>query len=608
MDLVSDIKARINIEDLVGGYVQLKKVGRSYKGLCPFHQEKTPSFYVNPEKQLAYCFGCHQGGDLFAFYQLIEGADFPQALSQLAERAGLNMRDYRSSFQKVPSKSEKQPFFEAHEKAADFFSDRLWNSEDGKKVLDYLFRRGLSEKTIRDFWLGYAPDEFDGLTKFLLNEHVDRTVLIQSGLILSKDVAGERVYDRFRGRLMFPIKNAQGMIAAFGGRALKKDMEPKYLNSPETPLYHKSEILYLFSDAKNVIREKGVLLVEGYMDAIACHQAGFTNAVATSGTALTVQQVQLLRRYTDTFYFCFDNDNAGWEASRRGFFEVLGQEGFVKMVCLPYGKDPSECLQEGDPDSRESFSRAIIGARDFLEVYFDRLLEEFSPEKSESVSRIMKEILPVFQQIRSPVVLDCAIRDLAKRLDIREESIYQEISRDKSGKFSNKSGAFSSKNMMKNATQDVSKNSDTGKSHMVLKRLSPEETVLAVLLHFPEKFDALRERISGFQFSEKFQQSFAVLLESGSAALLEAAHFHRLDEDVCRLIHFLSFYAESVYAQLRPIDLEKLLRISLDKISENIKNTRLGVLKKAIRKAETEKNFEELRSLMEELKTLLRKS
>lgn len=603
VDLVSDIKARINIEDLVGGYVQLKKVGRSYKGLCPFHQEKTPSFYVNPEKQLAYCFGCHQGGDLFAFYQLIEGADFPQALSQLAERAGLNPQEYRTSFQKIPNKSQKQPFFEVHEKAADFFSENLWNTDDGKKVLDYLFRRGLTEKTIRDFRLGFSPDEFDALTKYLLEAHIDRTVLIQSGLVIVKDVSGDRVYDRFRGRLMFPIKNTQGMIVGFGARALKKEMEPKYLNSPETPLYHKSEILYGFCDAKNVIREKGVLLVEGYMDLIACHQAGFTNAVATSGTALTTAQVKLLRRSTDTFYFCFDRDFAGWEASKHGFLEVLSQEGFVRMVQIPSGKDPAECLQSSgdvsDNASSESFSRAISDARPFLDIYFDRLFEQYFGSdvgrNSESVIHVMKEAVGVFQQIRSPVVLDLAIRDLAKRLDIREDSIYQEISRSKSGSFSPKIGK----------TREAVKSSD---SPMVLKRLSPEETFLAVLFHFPEKFALVREKIFISAFSEKFQPIFTLLLEKGPSALLEAAHLHHLDEESCRLIHFLSFYAESVYAQLRPHDLEKLLQISLDKIFENIKNTRLGVLKKSIRKAESEKSSEELKILMEELKVLLRKS
>ncbi|MEK7545390.1 MAG: DNA primase, partial [Patescibacteria group bacterium] len=237
MDLVADIKSHINVEDLVSSYVQLKRVGKNFKGLCPFHTEKSPSFYVSAEKQLAYCFGCQQGGDIFQFFQLIEGVDFSEALKMLAERAGLDYAQYRSTMQKMPSKNEKQILLDAHEKATAFFETQLWETSAGATALEYIRGRGLSDETIRRFRIGFAPDSFDALYTFLSHENISKTSLIESGLVISKDTSGDRVYDRFRLRLMFPIKNAQGQIVAFGGRALKKDMEPKYLNSPETILY-----------------------------------------------------------------------------------------------------------------------------------------------------------------------------------------------------------------------------------------------------------------------------------------------------------------------------------------------------------------------------------
>jgi DNA primase len=591
MDLVADIKARLNIEDVVSSYVQLRRMGRSLKGLCPFHQEKTPSFHVSLEKQIAYCFGCHRGGDVFQFVQEVENIDFQQSLKLLADRAGLDYEQYRAHAgfaggTKVPSKSEKEPFLDAHEKATRFFSDQLWNTQDGLKVVEYLTKRGLKEATIRDFRLGFAPDGGDDLYKFLSHEKISKDVLLQSGLITLRDTEGERVYDRFRGRLMFPIFNAAGQIVAFGGRALKKGMEPKYLNSPETALYHKSDVLYGFDRAKKMMREKGALLVEGYMDLIACHQAGFTNAVAASGTALTSQHVRMLKRFTDTFYFCFDNDHAGWQASRRAYGEVLAHDGFVRMIQFPDAKDPDEILR----DHPEVFAAAYEQARPFLEILYERLFTEHPGNSAESVSHIMGEVTPLLKMIKSRVSLDIAVRDLAKKLGVREASVYDELNRLPKDRFSPR--------------DKVDSEDNNNPSSRFFRQISPEETILAILFRHPEKILFVGQHLMLDSISEPYRPLLRILFEQEVYDF--DAFTAQLSEEERKRVDFLSFYGETVYSQLRPDDLQKDLKASLDKIEYNRKNEQLEALKKQIRALEEQGKKDESRALLSQLEKIVR--
>lgn len=569
MDLVADIKSHINVEDLVASYVQLKRVGRNFKGLCPFHTEKSPSFYVSAEKQLAYCFGCHQGGDIFQFFQLVEGVDFSEALKLLAERAGLDYAQYRSTTSKMPSKSEKQILLDAHEKATAFFETQLWETPEGSSALEYIRKRGLSDETIRRFRIGFAPDSFDALYNFLSQEKISKTSLIESGLVISKDTSGERVYDRFRLRLMFPIKNAQGQIVAFGGRALKKESEPKYLNSPETILYHKSEILYGFFDAKNVIREKGALLVEGYMDVIACHQAGFSHAVATSGTALTAQQVQMIHRLHDRFYFCFDRDNAGWEASKRGFLQVIPVAGIVRVVEIPSGKDPDECIKE----SPEAFTQALEHARPFFDVYLDRLFLQYPSIDSESAPKILSEVVPMLQQISSQASLDFLVRDIAKRLSVREASIYDALKRDR--QLLHASVMRSSK---KNISGKNPQESLSVPDPLTKPLLIPEEILIAVFFRFPEKIDLVKQHFPLDFLTGSYREVFTFIFEHGVSLLTDSSVLVNFSEAIRSRICFLSFYAEQRY-DLFP---EEEFQDALDKIWINHKNAQVKVLEQAV--------------------------
>jgi DNA primase len=263
-DPVDEIKSRLSIEELVSSYVQLKKAGRSYKGLCPFHSEKTPSFVVSSEKQICHCFGCNKGGDIFTFIQEVEGISFPEALRLLADRVGVKIEENKSKSVSV-SKKEKDEFYRAHDLAAEFFEKQLLSSRDGEKVLEYLYKRGLTNETIKEFRLGFAPDSYDSLYPFLLKKGINKDILIQSGLVSAKNLSSDDIYDKYRQRLIFPILDNLGKICGFGGRALKKDQMPKYLNSPENIIYNKSKLLYGLYHSQKAIKEfDKILLVEGY--------------------------------------------------------------------------------------------------------------------------------------------------------------------------------------------------------------------------------------------------------------------------------------------------------------------------------------------------------
>lgn len=338
MDAVAEIKMRLPIEQLVAQYCQLIKKGRNFACLCPFHNDSHPSLLVSPDKGIAYCFACRSGGDILSFYQKIEGCDFPQALRELAEKAGVKLEVRHGS--QAPKKSEKDRVRECVHAALRLYREHLRNSPH---ALEYLRKRGVTEEQIVQFEIGAAPDSFSATYESLLKQGFSRKEIMAAGLGIQKEIREEKIYDRFRDRLMFPIHDAQGGLVGFGGRTLADD-DAKYINSSDGILFHKSGILYGMHRAKDAIRENGkALLVEGYFDVLACHRIGASNAVATCGTALTADHVKLLRRYVGSVTLCLDSDRAGQEATERAFL-LLSKEGMhVETVVLP-GKDPSETL------------------------------------------------------------------------------------------------------------------------------------------------------------------------------------------------------------------------------------------------------------------------
>lgn len=398
-DPVADIKSRLQIEDVVRPYVALKKSGRSFKGLCPFHSEKTPSFHVSPERQLAYCFGCNKGGDLFAFIQEVEHVDFKGALELLADRAGVDLSHYASAPTTTRlTKDRREEFYHINDEAVRFFQDQLWKTSEGKSVLMYLEERGMLPETTQQFKVGFAPQSFDATLEYLVQKKCSLKDLFEVGLVVSKDAAADRFYDKFRNRLMFPIFDAQGRCVGFGGRALSDEDQPKYLNSPESPVYHKGEVLYGFSRAKEAIRKlDSAVVVEGYMDVMASHQAGVENAIASSGTALTEAQLKLIQRFTSKVSFAFDTDSAGEEALRRAvdIGQPLGLH--MRVIRVPNGKDPADCVQQ-DP---EVWRRAVAEAPNYLDYYLERSRREFDLSTVEGKRDASGFFLPLLKAVGS---------------------------------------------------------------------------------------------------------------------------------------------------------------------------------------------------------------
>jgi len=412
LDPISEIKSRLSIEDVVAPYVQLKKIGRNFKACCPFHQEKTPSFIVSPEKGLAYCFGCHKGGDMFKFIEYVEGVDFKGALEILADKANVDLSAYKTSGPKI-TKDEKDVLFELQGETAGFYSRNLLDTEAGNRVLDYVRKRGLADESVREFKLGFAPDSYDSVYTYLVNNGFKKGDAVKCGVLISKDTAGEKVYDRFRLRLMFPICDDVGRVVAFGGRALKKGDEPKYLNSPESPVYHKGRVLYGLHLAKSHIKEQDLcVVVEGYMDLISSYQAGVKNVVASSGTALTVEQLKIIKRFTSNLAFSFDMDSAGREALFRAVQNAQPSGFNMKVVTIEGFKDPDECVK----NNPENWRKAVAEAKYYLDFYLDDFSKKYDLADLEQSKEFCDLYLNVLKGVSHPLERDTYLKKLGVKL------------------------------------------------------------------------------------------------------------------------------------------------------------------------------------------------
>jgi len=369
-DKVAEIKSRVDIVELISEYVSLKKAGRNFLGLCPFHNEKTPSFTVNRERQMYYCFGCGERGDVFAFLMRLNNATFPEILKLLAHRTGVVLP--ASSFRKDGKNSSnvREQIIHINSIAAAYFTGNLF-SQNGKAALSYLKERGLKESTIEVFGLGFAPDGWRNLKNHLEQQKVSLKLAAEAGLIVIKDDRPDVLYDRFRNRLMFPVKDVDGRMIAFGGRILGSG-EPKYLNSPESPAYIKGRQLYGLNQAKEAIRQSGyAILVEGYFDLIVLWDSGIRNVVATLGTALTKDHIALIKRYTEQVAVLFDSDEAGKKALARSVEMFVAAHMDARAVVLPEGLDPDDFVRR---DGGDALKRMVEGAPSIVDYYIDHMI------------------------------------------------------------------------------------------------------------------------------------------------------------------------------------------------------------------------------------------
>lgn len=414
MDDVTLIKEKINIVDLISEYLPLKKAGVNFKTSCPFHSEKTASFVVSPERQIWHCFGCQKGGDMFTFLEDKEGMEFKEALEFLAKKAGVVLQ--KSGGQK----DSKDRLFEVNLKAQEFYHHILTKHDLGKSALEYLKKRGVSTESIETFGIGYAPNSWESLTKFLLKRGFTVLEIIEVGLgVPSKNSC----YDRFRGRITFPLIDAKDHLRGFSGRVLAP-AEPKYINSPQTPIFDKSSYLFGMNLAKSEIRQKKeVVLVEGEMDVILSHQAGFKNVVASKGTALTEGQIELIKKYTENISLCFDMDLAGDSASRRGI-EMADKVGLnIKVVQIEGGKDAAEVVLENP----KIWQKAIEEAVPIYDYYLTSIAKRYDVKNPVDLKKIGEELIPVWSKITDNLVRERYIQKLSAFLKTDEKMIRENI-------------------------------------------------------------------------------------------------------------------------------------------------------------------------------------
>jgi len=425
-DILDEIRNRIDIVALISEYVPLKKSGKGYKGLCPFHQEKTPSFMVDEQKQIFHCFGCGEGGNIYTFIMKIEKLNFPEAVKLLANKAGVQLPVYEKQNNK--SIQEKELIFRLNGITADYYQKNLF-SPQGKRALNYLLKRNFSEEIIKKFYLGYALPGFEHLVHFLTSKKIGQTDLFKAGLAFRSSKTGG-ILDYFRDRIIFPIFNLQGKIIAFGGRVLDEKL-PKYLNSPETPVYYKAKNLYGLFQAKQSIRQKNqVIIMEGYTDVLIAHQFGFDNAVASLGTALTGQQISLLKRFADEILIAFDSDSAGKSATLRSLGLVKKAGLAVKIVYLPPDSDPADIiLQKGEP----FFANLIKDALPLFDYKLKILLQQYNPASSQGKVNIVKELFSDLADIGSDIELHSEVKKIAERLHLTEDSILIDLNQYKKG-------------------------------------------------------------------------------------------------------------------------------------------------------------------------------
>ncbi|MBI4127105.1 DNA primase [Candidatus Peregrinibacteria bacterium] len=419
-DPVAEIKSKLSIEDVVSAYVPLKKAGKYLKACCPFHQEKTPSFHVNPERQIAYCFGCNKGGDMFQFIQEIEGLDFKGALELLADKANVELPKYHAGTP-LASKDEKEELKEINSVASTFFVQNLWNGEAALKVLEYLKKRALTEESIREFEIGFAPDSYDLLYRKLLEKNYGKEKIIKTTLGIARDSTSQDVLDRFRLRLMFPIRNDRGDPVAFGGRALKKGEEPKYMNSSDYVLYNKGHILYNFDKAKKFVKESDfAVFVEGYFDVIASWQAGVKNVLATCGTALTEDQLKMVKRYTKKVVFAFDADKAGQDALLRSVLLAQPEGLDISVVTIPIGKDAADAVKE----NAQQWIDAVQNRLPYLQFYLNKYKTIYDLATSNGKKEFTDKMLELIEGASHPVEKDHYLKELSALVATPVELLY----------------------------------------------------------------------------------------------------------------------------------------------------------------------------------------
>ncbi len=422
--LVNEIKGRLSIINLVESYTSVKKTGKGYVALCPFHDDTNPSMHIDDDKGLFHCFSCGAGGDIFGFYMRYNNLSFPEALSELAKKAGVAIE--RESLS-TPKKSPNSSLYKINAVAAKFYRKTLLDNPKGKTGRDYIENRDLSEDISKEFIFGFAPDGWDNLVKFLTKNKIPLSIAEKVGLIVKRNNK-DGYYDRFRNRLMFPICNVEGKVIGFGGRRVNEQDEPKYINSPESDIYQKRKSFYGINKSKDFIRrEDRAIIVEGYTDFLSLYSSGIRNVVATLGTSLTREHASILRRYTSNIVFIYDGDVSGQKAILSSF-DMLLEEGIsLHIAPLPAGADPDSHMREMGP---EKFKQEIDDSIPWVDFWFDMTV---SNQRKGKITRkqMLEEIVSFLEHLRDPVERSYRIKQVAEKLSVPESEIYSQVKRER---------------------------------------------------------------------------------------------------------------------------------------------------------------------------------
>ena len=507
---LEQVRSRSDIVEVLGQYLDLRKAGKNFVGLCPFHPDRRPSLSVSPERQMFYCFACGVGGDVFTFVMKREGISFLEAVRLLAKRAGIPWPERHLTPAEEARSRHRGRLLDAMALAGEFFAARLAHDTEGQAARAYLARRGVSPETARQFGLGYAPAGWDGLGKFLARQGFTEQEMTEAGLVVLRETGGH--YDRFRHRLMFPIWDVHGQVIAFGGRALD-DSQPKYLNSPDSPLFQKGSTWYALHLARDAIRrEQRAVVVEGYMDVLSAHQAGFRSVVASMGTALTREQARTLQGYCSGVIVCYDADAAGQSATWRSL-EILRDLGLrVYVASLPAGDDPDSLLRREGPDA---MTRVLEQALPLVEFRLEVAAREATTV--EGKLQAVANIIPVLADLSSPVEREAYVREAARRLGVSETALWQELDAYRRQRGRHKREPL---------RERIAEMNEVGRSAALVKA---EEMLVRLMLEDPRRVERVRARVKSGDFRHPVWRELAAALMEPAAGGSHAGAFPHVD-------------------------------------------------------------------------------
>jgi len=572
---VDEIKNKLDIVDVIGGYIKLKKAGRDYKAPCPFHNEKTPSFFVSPSKQIWHCFGCNLGGDMFNFVMQMEGVEFVDALRILARRAGITIRR-----QDPKLKSQRSKFYDICEEAADFFEKNL---SKNKQILDYLEERGILIKTIKEFRVGYGIDSWDALYNYLTEVGYDSQNIENIGLIIKK----QKYYDRFRKRIMFPINDISGQVVGFTGRIFKEESSAKYINSPESIIFNKSRVLYGLDKARVEIRKADeCILVEGQVDVIMSHQAGVKNAVATSGTALTQDHLRIIKRYTDNILLAFDMDIAGETATKKSIGLAQQAEFNVKIIVLSEEKDPADIIKKNP----KAWKKAIEQAKPVMEFYFNNAFSKYDVKKVEDKRKIAQELLAPIKRIANEIEKAHWIQPLAYKLNVEEKLLKEALTKIENREQGILSSTFSSidrASLKKSRLENI------------------EQNLLGLVLKYQEHLELIKSKLKSEDFTNITTRKVFEYIKKQKVKKID----HKKIQE--KILLDQPYYIDHIIFQVEHYNLEKKdilkeINFCLNEIKKYHIKQKASEISLAIKKAEQEKNKKQVEKLKKQFNNLVK--